>query len=220
MASRFPRAFGGSSGRLGRLDPFLQLQREVERLFEDAYRSMPAGGEEGGAVIVPAMDVHRTENGIEITVELAGVSQENLDLQLEGDLLTIRAEKRQERRDRQAHVLERSYGSFQRSLQLPFVPEGDRVEADFKDGVLNIKVPSPDRQERSRRIEIGGSGSASQQTIGGRNEQPEQQKPGSGEDQEGQSRGSGPNSKSSADAQMPPSTGKKAGSTGGSSRKG
>ncbi|MBV9491529.1 MAG: Hsp20/alpha crystallin family protein [Verrucomicrobia bacterium] len=69
------------------------------------------------------MDIHESENGLELTAELPGVSQNDLDLRIEGDVLTIRGEKQNERQGKHAHVVERSYGSFQRSVQLPFAPD-------------------------------------------------------------------------------------------------
>lgn len=163
---RFLIPFAAGRPVARRPDPLLQLQREVEQLFEDAYRGLPSSAGESSTFISPVLDVHRVENGLEIRAELPGVSQKDIDLQLEGDLLTIGGEKRKERHDRDAHMVERSYGSFQRSIQLPFVPEGDKVEANFADGVLTIRVPNPGRQEQSRKIQVAAAGrSGSQQTI-------------------------------------------------------
>ena len=184
-----------AAGRAGarRPDPLLQLQREVEQLFEEAYRGAPSSAGESSTLISPALDVHRVEDGLEISAELPGVSQKDIDLQLEGDFLTISGEKCKERHDREAHMVERSYGSFQRSIQLPFVPEGDKVEANFADGVLTIRVPNPGRQEQSRKIEVGTAGrSRPQQTIEGSAQQrsePEQSESGR-QRSKGQSRAS------------------------------
>ena len=102
-------------------DPFFELHREMNRLFDDASRGLAGGRDTTGmALMAPRMDIHESENALEITAELPGVSQNDVDLRIEGDVLTIRGEKRNERQDKQAHVVERSYGSFQRSLQLPF----------------------------------------------------------------------------------------------------
>ena len=69
------------------------------------------------ALIAPRIDIHESENALEVTAELPGVSQNDVDLRIEGDVLTVRGEKRNERQDKQAHVVERSYGSFQRSVR-------------------------------------------------------------------------------------------------------
>jgi HSP20 family molecular chaperone IbpA len=83
------------------------------------------------------MDINESENALEVTAALPGVS----DLRIEGDVLAIRGEKRKERQDQQAHVVERSYGSFQRSVQLPFAPDPAQVEAHFGHGVLTVVLP-------------------------------------------------------------------------------
>ena len=155
MASRFLAPFGGR-GLLGR-DPFLDFHREVNRLFDDSLRSM---GESGGTgfMLSPKVDVSQTGDGWEITAELPGVDQEDIDLRLEGDMLTISGEKRDERKDDKNRFVERSYGSFTRSFQLPFTPDPDKVTADCDRGVLTVKLPKGAEQERSKKIAIGGTG--------------------------------------------------------------
>jgi HSP20 family protein len=157
MASRFLIPFGGR-GLLGR-DPFLDLHREVNRLFDDSFRSMREGGSEGvgGFTLNPKVDVCQTDDGWEITAELPGVDQEDIDLRLDGDMLTISGEKRDERKDDKNRLVERSYGSFTRSFQLPFTPDAKQVTADCDRGVLTIKLPKAAEQDKSRRISIGGS---------------------------------------------------------------
>ena len=165
MVSRFPVPFG-FGGTLVR-DPFRDLHREMNRLFEDALGGTQGSG--GAALFAPRIDIHDRDNAIEVTAELPGVTEDDIDLRIEGDLLTLRGEKRNERKDEQAHVVERSYGSFQRTVQLPFMPDRDKVRADFTDGVLTITLPKSDQEERSHRIQIrkGESKGAGQQVIEG-----------------------------------------------------
>ena len=167
MVSRFVFPFVGTSA-LGRGDPFVDLHREMNRLFEDASRTAGGGRESvsGQLISGPRMDVYETEAGLEITAELPGVAQTDVDLRIEGDVLTIRGDKRNERSDKHAHVVERSYGSFQRSLQLPFSPDPERVEANFENGVLAILVPKKGQQEKAHRIQVQGS-KAGQKNIEG-----------------------------------------------------
>jgi HSP20 family protein len=155
--ARFLAPLGGR-GLLGR-DPFLDLHREVNRLFDDSFRTMrDSGGESGGGFMLsPKVDVCPTDDGWEITAELPGVDQEDIDLRLEGDMLTISGEKRDERKDDKSRFVERSYGSFTRSFQLPFTPDADKVTADCDRGVLTIKLPKAAELDKSRRISIGGS---------------------------------------------------------------
>ena len=155
MASRFLVPFGGRSSMM-RGDPFLQLHREMNRLFDDTFRDMDGGnGRRGG--IMPSLDVHDTDDGIEVTAELPGVARDDIDLSLDGDVLTICGEKKNERKDERAHVVERSYGSFRRSVQLPFAPDPAKVHADCDNGVLRIRLPRGAEQERSKKIPIGGA---------------------------------------------------------------
>ena len=155
--ARFLAPLGGR-GLLGR-DPFLDLHREVNRLFDDSFRNMSEGGGGSGFMLSPKVDVSQTDDGWEITAELPGVDQQDIDLRLEGDMLTISGEKRDERKDDKNRFVERSYGTFTRSFQLPFTPDPDKVTADCDRGLLTIRLPKGAEQERSRRISIGsGSG--------------------------------------------------------------
>jgi len=166
MASRFLVPLSGRS--VGRRTPSIfDLHREVNRLFDDVFHQLGGGrgegdsGDSSSAIMAgPRIDVHDTQDGLELTAELPGVEQNNVDIQLDDDVVTIRGEKRNERRDAKAHVVERSYGRFERSVQLPFTPDPEKVQANFNNGVLTIQVARAQQQNRSRRIEIGGSQSA------------------------------------------------------------
>ncbi len=111
---------------------------------------------------VPAhMDVSETEDQVRIYVELPGVSQDAVDVTLEDDVLTVRGEKKLERKEDEKenyHLIERSYGTFQRSLRLPFRVEPDQVQAEFNNGVLTVTLPKTKEQDRARRIQIQGRG--------------------------------------------------------------
>jgi HSP20 family protein len=106
-----------------------------------------------------------------ITADLPGVAESDIDLRLEGDMLIIRGEKRQQR-DREEggyRLVERSSGAFQRGLRLPFEADPESVKADYENGVLTIHVPKQAQQERRRRIPVGsrGAGDASSKIIEG-----------------------------------------------------
>ena len=175
MASRFltPRNVRGLATRG---DPFLSLHREMNRLFDDAFQNFGSsqGGQQGGIQQnIPQLDVHESGNEFVVTADLPGVSGSDIDLQIEGDVLTIRGERsnQQERDERGYHVMERSSGSFQRSLRLPFEPDPERVTAECQHGVLTIHVPKEGQQQRSKRIEVRGA-------QGSQTGQGQQQKPG------------------------------------------
>jgi HSP20 family protein len=142
-------------------DPFQQLQREIGRVVEDVFRGVPPSfrGPPGMAGFAPSLDVKETPQGLELAAELPGVKEEDIELSLEGEVLTLRGEKREERRseERGAHIQERSYGSFQRSLRLPYAPDPGGVSANFDKGVLHVTLPRPAQQaQRDNRIPIRG----------------------------------------------------------------
>src|SRR5918993_3658923 len=155
-------------------DPFMSLHREMNRLFDDAFRGstgqMPSSQGQGGegGMLMPHMDVSETDKELKICADLPGVSEKDIDVRLEDDVLVIRAEKKFERKDGKEnyHFVERSYGTFQRALRLPGPVDPEKVQARFENGVLTVTVPKSEQQERSRRIQIQGGGSRSQKGGG------------------------------------------------------
>ncbi len=142
-------------------DPFRSLQQDMNRLFESFGRGMPAdwGGVARG-FLAPTIDVAETDAQITVTVELPGVAEEDMHLSLVDNILTIQGEKKAEEtkedEGKKYRHVERSYGSFQRSIPLAFRADVDSVKASFKDGVLKITVPKPAGAEpKSSRIPIG-----------------------------------------------------------------
>lgn len=136
-------------------DPFAAMRREMERMFEDAFgRSFMTGTT---AMTMPRMDVQETDKDIEVTVELPGVDEKDVTIDLTGDLLTIKGEKKEEHetKDEGRHLVERSYGSFARSVRLPYVIDTDTAEATFDKGVLTVRLPKPaEARTAPKRIEI------------------------------------------------------------------
>lgn len=169
----------GGLASAGPGDPFLALHREMNRLFDDALRGglAPAGAQghggqgQGGPLHAPHMDVTETDKDVRLQAELPGVSEKDIEVSLNDDVLTIRAEKKQDRREERqgVHISERTYGTFQRSLRLPFQVNPDQVQAGFENGVLTVTLPKTQPQERSRRIQVQGgpAGGASGGTRGG-----------------------------------------------------
>jgi HSP20 family protein len=157
-------------------DPFMSLHREMNRLFDDVFRGTPAARARGEAsnFIQAHMDVSETEKEVLICAELPGVNQDDVEISLDNDVLTIRGEKKLERKDEKEnfHFMERSYGTFQRSLRLPFPVSPDQIQAEFNNGVLTVTLPKTKAQDRSHRIQIGGSqpGMQSQERSGGAQE--------------------------------------------------
>ena len=141
-------------------DPFFQLQRELSRAVDDVFRGATGPRPPFGGGFAPSLDVRETETGLELTAELPGVAESDIDLSLDGETLTLRGEKKAEKKteERGLHVQERSFGSFQRSLRLPFAPEPGSVAASFDKGVLHVTLPRPAKAKAAEnRIPIKGS---------------------------------------------------------------
>ncbi len=98
-----------------------------------------------------------TDDAVEITADIPGVDADNLDVSLNGEMLTIKGEKSDERTkdDKNYHMSERSYGSFYRQIPLGFTPTDDAIDGHFADGVLKVTIPKPaDVKAANRKIAI------------------------------------------------------------------
>jgi HSP20 family protein len=107
----------------------------------------------------PAVDLHRNDKEVVVTAELPGLAEKDIDVSLAGDLLTIRGEKKAEHEEKNGgqHMVERRYGTFERTLQLPFTVKDEQVDAKFANGVLTIRLPVPaEMQKPVRKIEVKG----------------------------------------------------------------
>lgn len=134
------------------------LFREVEKTFEDFSRRTPWSGLGDGAV-APKIDVAEGSDGIDVIAELPGVDEKDVEVTVADGILTIRGEKKAEReeggKDKNWHVVERTYGSFSRSIALPYDPDSGKAEAKFENGVLRIHLPKPaEIARKEKKIEI------------------------------------------------------------------
>lgn len=136
--------------------PFLSFYRQANRLFEDVFREFDDTRDGLGGILAPSIDVVQDEQQVRITAELPGVKEDDIDVSVDGDVLTLRAEKRVEREDGndRRHVSERAYGTFQRSLRLPPAVDPDEVKAHFDHGVLTVCLPRTGEGDGRRRIAI------------------------------------------------------------------
>ncbi len=133
-------------------DPFDQLFNTV--LGANGSR----GGNGSSLMRAPDTDVIEMEREIRVVTEMPGLKRENIEVDVENNVLTIRGEKREERREGEPgrfHLAERRYGTFTRSFVLPRDVDADQIQADFEDGVLTIAIPKSERARR-RRIQVGG----------------------------------------------------------------
>jgi HSP20 family protein len=184
------------------------LQR-LNRILDEAFAGLPFP-EQGGNILtaswVPATDISEDANTIQITMELAGVSPEDVRISLENNVLSIHGEKRQEAEENneRVHRIERTYGMFERTFVLPNSVDPERIEARHENGVLTVSIPKAERA-RPREIQVKSSasgasrvkttgqsqGAAGQgsQTLGDQTTQStESQTTGNGDEQTGSSR--------------------------------
>jgi|GEM_PF-366136 len=138
-------------------EPWSDLRREIDRVFDSAITGPPFGSN-GRPAYMPAMDIEETDERIRLTIEVPGVSPEDLNLTIENNLLTVSGEKRFRResgKDRAgSHLVERRYGRFERSVLLPDSVDADSIAAHFENGVLTVELPKSARSRR-RTIAIG-----------------------------------------------------------------
>lgn len=141
-------------------DPFNTLRSEFDRVFEDFFRggTALAGFDKlSNEAIIPQIDVCETDKEMVVAAEIPGVDEKDVEVTLSGDVLTIRGEKKFEREDNNDNrkYVERYFGSFNRSMRLPFEAGEEDVAADIKNGVLTVTIPKPKNcQREAKRIEV------------------------------------------------------------------
>jgi HSP20 family protein len=127
-------------------DPFVSLQQEIDRLFEDFGRGLPSFPRARMVPdLTPRMDVTETDKEIELTAELPGLEEKDVQINFADGVLTIRGEKKAEKeeKDKDYWTSERSYGAFARSIELPDGVDPDAIKATIDKGVLKVTVPKP-----------------------------------------------------------------------------
>lgn len=144
--------------------PVFGLRREIDRLFEDTF-----GRGDGLSSWSPAVEVRESDNELRFDAELPGMKPDDVEITAENGILTIRGEKHSEMKEgddkTRYHVVERTYGSFSRSFQLPKGLDESKIEADYEDGILSIRIPKT-ALPQPRKISIGKSGNAKQVKAG------------------------------------------------------
>jgi HSP20 family protein len=141
-------------------DPFLSLHREVNRLFDDVFRGFDGGLPTIGSLSSfhrawPSVEISETDKEIKVTAEIPGLEEKDIEVLLNDGALTLKGEKRSETEDKDKQFSERFYGHFERRIPLGVEVEEDKIDARFKNGVLNIVLPkSPKAQAQVKRIAI------------------------------------------------------------------
>ena len=156
--------------------PLLSLRDEIDRLFDDFSQSVMRSPfrtrlfdfepfrrfETALSGAVPTAEVSEKDSEFVVTLELPGIDQKNVDIDINGNLLTVKGEKREEKEEEQKekhyHLSERRYGSFSRSFTLPETVAMDKITATMKDGVLTLTLPKTEAATRpARKIEISSN---------------------------------------------------------------
>ncbi len=137
-------------------DPFPEvadLRNRMDEIFGEFFGQTPFAIAATEAVWSPLVDVHETKEGFLLQVELPGVKQEDIQVSMVGDTLTLKGERKRETevKEDSYHRIERSYGTFQRSIVLPSVLDPNRVKATYREGVLEIQLP---KKEEAKPKEI------------------------------------------------------------------
>ena len=106
------------------------------------------------STLLPHTDVYEEKGELVMQTELPGVKEDDLEVMLEGDILTVKAEKKKEVAENASHhARERYYGKYVRSMSLPYNVDGEKVSATFKDGVLELRIPKAE-EAKAKRIEV------------------------------------------------------------------
>jgi len=135
--------------------PLTTFQREMNRLWDSFFgEGMPWEGEWS-----PSMDVSETENSVVVKAEVPGMERDDIEVSLTGDTLTIKGEKKDERKESKGNyrLVERRYGTFSRTIPVPAGIDADKVSAEFKNGVLTITLPKTE-ETRTKKIQIKEKG--------------------------------------------------------------
>ena len=137
------------------------LQSEMNRLFNTFFDTpTTTGGGNGGAVRrwIPSMDLVETEEHFVLRADLPGLSEEDVSIELEDNVLTVSGERKAEHEEKKEgfYRVERSFGQFRRSLTLPEGVDADKIAATFDKGVLEVRIPKPEeRKPRKVAIQVG-----------------------------------------------------------------
>ncbi len=141
--------------------PFYSLQREMNSLFDDFFKGFDFATlgreQEHFGIFSPSIDIKESDKEVSIKAELPGVDEKEIEVSLTDDALTIKGEKKEEKEEKSKNYyrMERSYGSFSRTVPLPTGIDSQKADAVFKKGVLTITVPKTEEAKaKLKKIEV------------------------------------------------------------------
>ncbi len=141
------------------MNPFYSLQKEINRIFENFFNEITPDRFWGDRVgsFVPNVDVKEKDKEIIVTAELPGMDADDIEINISDDVLTLRGEKKEEKEEKEGNFYRRecTYGSFHRDIPLPVEIDPDKVEAEFKRGVLKVRLPKkPESERKAKKIQV------------------------------------------------------------------
>jgi HSP20 family protein len=165
-----PKTAPGKTTGLAVWHPFETLHREIDQLFEDfgrdfwrspfrrsVFEAEPFWRRELTLADAPAVDIVEKDNAYEITADLPGMDEKNVEVQLSNGNLTIKGEKKEEKEEKKKdyYLHERHFGAFERCFGVPEGVDSDKIEASFRKGVLTITLPKkPEAQKPVKKIDV------------------------------------------------------------------
>lgn len=134
----------------------VSVQDEMSRLFDDVFGQRPARVQWTDGIWNPSVDVTEDKDSVLVKAEMPGLNKDDIKISVQDSILTLKGEKKQEKEEKETdyHRIERSYGSFCRSFQLPTTVRADKIKANYKDGVLSITLPKTE-EVKPKEIPIG-----------------------------------------------------------------
>ncbi len=133
------------------LRPFEEIQREMDRLFNDAFKEIGFGRDSEMAAVAPDVDIYEKDDKLFAEIEIPGIDKKNIDISIEDHVLSIKGEKKSEREDkgRNYHVVERRYGQFHRAFRIPEYIKAEEIKAKFDNGILTVEMPKKEEVKKS-----------------------------------------------------------------------
>jgi HSP20 family protein len=129
--------------------PILEgIEKEIERVFDEFFGAPLFEGKQYS--FSPSLDIYEDEKSITIKVDVPGMTQKDISVEIQDNILTIKGERKEEEETNQksAHIIERRYGKFVRRISLPENIEADKTKAKIKDGVLTITIPKKEEEKK------------------------------------------------------------------------
>ncbi len=155
---------GGRLSSMGTWNPFESLHQEIDELFNDVgrgfwRRAMPSRFFKPAPIFegaVPAVEVVEKAKAYEVSAELPGLTDKDIQVSVSNGTLTITGEKKEEKEEEKKdyYMSERRYGSFSRAFRIPEGADAEKIEAQFKNGVLTITVPKTAQAQSAKNIQI------------------------------------------------------------------